>query len=136
MLTVYGSTWLSFFKKSLLCISWRKLLVIHKTFLLPTRLGLSRACLSMDYVSVALLYKKGLRFKRNSSIKGKFKSFEFTDLTMLHSSTSLRSVIVYRPPPSRNNNCTVTMFFNEFPLLLESLATTAGLILPAACNQD
>ena len=80
---------------------------------------------------VALLYKKGLRFKRNSSIKGKFKSFEFTDLTMLRSSTALRTIIVYRPPPSRNNNCTVTMFFNEFPLLLENLATTAGPILLA-----
>ena len=44
---------------------------------------------------VALLYKKGLRFKLNSSIKGKFKSFEFTDLTMLRSSTALRTVIVY-----------------------------------------
>ena len=49
---------------------------------------------------------------------------------MLRSSTALRTVIVYRPPPSRNNS-TVTMFFNEFPLLLENLATTAGPILLA-----
>ena len=80
---------------------------------------------------VALLYEKGLRFKRHSSIKGKFKSFELTDLTMLRSSTALRTVIVYRPPLSRNNNCTVTMVFNEFPLLLENLAATAGPILLA-----
>ncbi|XP_068749378.1 uncharacterized protein [Montipora capricornis] len=50
---------------------------------------------------------------------------------MLRSSTALRTIIVYRPPPSRSNNCTVTMFFNEFPLLLENLATTAGPILLA-----
>ena len=80
---------------------------------------------------VALLYKKGLRLKKNSSIKSKFKSFEFADLTMLRSSTALRTIIVYRPPPSRSNNCIVTMFFNEFPLLLENLATTAGPILLA-----
>ena len=49
-------------------------------------------------------------------------------LTMLRSSTALGTV-VYRPPPSRNNNCTVTMFFNEFPLLTENLTITAGPIL-------
>ena len=48
---------------------------------------------------------------------------------MLRSLTALRTVIVYRPPPSRNNKCTVTMLFNEFPLLTENLATTAGPIL-------
>ena len=80
---------------------------------------------------VALLFKKGLPFERNSSIKRQFKSFEFTDLIMQRSSSALRIVIVYRPPPSKNNKCTVTMFFNEFPLLLENLATTAGPILLA-----
>ena len=47
---------------------------------------------------------------------------------MLRSFTVLGTV-VYRPPPSRNNNCTVTMFFNEFPLLTENLTITAGPIL-------
>lgn len=67
----------------------------------------------------------------NSSIKGKFKSFELTDLTMLRSSTALRTVIVQRPPQSRNNNCSVTVFINEFPLPLENLATTVSPILLA-----
>jgi len=75
---------------------------------------------------VALLYKKGLRIKKNTSIKNKFKSFEFADLTLLHSSTSLRTVIVYRPPPSNNNKSTVSTFFDEFPILLENLATTSS----------
>ena len=48
---------------------------------------------------------------------------------MLRSTTALRTVIVYRPPPSRNDNCTVTMFFNEFRLLTENLTITAGPIL-------
>ena len=48
---------------------------------------------------------------------------------MLRFSTALRTVIVYRPLPSRNKNCTVTMFFNEFPLLTENLTITAGPIL-------
>ena len=80
-------------------------------------------------VASLFFIKKGMRFRGNSSFKGKFKSFEFTDLTMLRSSTALRTVIVYRALPSRNNKCTVTMFFNEFPLLTENLATTAGPIL-------
>ena len=50
---------------------------------------------------------------------------------MLRSSTALQTDIVYRPPPSRNNNCTETRYFNKFPLLLENLATTAGAILLA-----
>ena len=48
---------------------------------------------------------------------------------MLRFSTALRTVIVYRTLPSRNNKCTVTMFFNEFYLLTENLATTVGPIL-------
>ena len=53
MLTVHGPTRLSFFKKSLLCISRRRWSVIRKAFLLPTRLGMSVSYLSVDCISIS-----------------------------------------------------------------------------------
>ena len=35
--------------------------------------------------------------------------------------TVLRIGVLYRPPPSTENGLTATMFFNEFPILLERL---------------
>ena len=80
---------------------------------------------------VALVYKNLLRFQKQSCIKTKFKSFEFTDLLMKHSSSSLRVVIVCRPPPSKSNKSSLPLFFNEFPRLLEDLATASGSLLMA-----
>ena len=80
---------------------------------------------------VALLYKNLLKFQSQTTIKRKFKSFEFTDLLMRHSSTSLRIVIVYRPPPSKANQCSLTLFFDEFPVLLGDLVTASGSLLMA-----
>ena len=48
-----------------------------------------------------------------------FKSFEFTDCTLNYASTSLRMVVVYRPPPSQKNRLSVTLFLDEFSSLLE-----------------
>ena len=53
MLTVHGPTWLSFLKKSLLCISRRRWSLIRKAFLLPSRLGMSGSYLSMDWISIS-----------------------------------------------------------------------------------
>ena len=78
---------------------------------------------------VDLLYKKLLKFRRNALVKHKFKSFEFTDLIMKHSSTSLRIVVVYRPPPSSTNLNSIALFFDEFPRLLEELITAPGDLL-------
>ena len=66
---------------------------------------------------VALLYRKLLKFKRQSQIKTKFKSFEFTDLLMNHSSLSLRVAVIYRPPPSKSNNTSNDLFFEELIIL-------------------
>ena len=38
---------------------------------------------------------------------------------------------MYRPPPSSSNQSSVVLFFNEFPILLESLATASGSLLIA-----
>ena len=77
---------------------------------------------------VELLYKKRIRFQKQSCIKAKFRSFEFTDLLLRQDSTSLRVVIVYRPQTVHNRS-TEPVFFQEFPSLLEKLAIVAGSLL-------
>ena len=51
---------------------------------------------------VALLYKNRFKLKKLSP-NISFKSFQFTDCTLNYASTSLRMVVVYRPPPSKKN---------------------------------
>ena len=64
-----------------------------------------------------------------------FKSFEFTDSTLNYASTSLRMVVVYRPPPSPKNRLSVTLFLDEFSSLLEKLIiSTAPLVITGDFN--
>ena len=68
---------------------------------------------------VALLYKKPFHIKKQSSgANSAFKSFEHINMLMRYASTELRIVIVYRT--SRTS-----LFFDEFPCLLERLAITS-----------
>ena len=43
-----------------------------------------------------------------------------------YGSTSLRMVVVYRPPPSQKNRLSVTLFVDEFSSLLEKLIISTG----------
>ena len=72
-----------------------------------------------------------IHFQKQSGIKGKFKSFEFMDLLLKQSSTSLRVVIVYRPQTMDNNKSSTSLFFEEFSKLLEALTTAPGSLLMA-----
>ena len=65
---------------------------------------------------VVLVYKNLLRFQKQSCIKTKFKSFEFTDFLMKHSSSTLCVIIIYRPPPSKSNT----------PFVLQRISKTSG----------
>ena len=38
---------------------------------------------------------------------------------------------MYRPPPSKANQSSLTLFFDEFPALLEDLVTSSGSLLMA-----
>ena len=79
---------------------------------------------------VAVLHKKSLKFKKQSIIKHRFKSFEFIDVLLSRKTNlTLRLVVVYRPPPSKSNGGTLALFFEEFPKLLEQLITTSGSLL-------
>ena len=73
---------------------------------------------------VALLYRNSFNLKKLSPDIS-CNSFEFTDCIIRHSSTGLRMVVVYRPPPSKKNQLNVTMFLDEFGSFLEKIITTA-----------
>lgn len=51
-----------------------------------------------------------------------FASFEHMDVTINSTSKSLRLVVIYRPPPSKKNKTTTSMFLDEFSTLIERLA--------------
>ena len=72
---------------------------------------------------VGLLYKKRIRFQKQSCIKAKFSLFEFTDLLLKQGSSSLRVVVVYHPPKAD------LLFFEEFPTLSEAFVTAIGFLL-------
>ena len=80
---------------------------------------------------LGILHKSTIHFQNQSGIKGKFKSFEFMDLLLKQSSTSLRVVIVYRPQTMDNNKSSTSLFFEEFSRLLEALVTAPGSLLMA-----
>ena len=59
-----------------------------------------------------------------------FTSMECIDLTIKPDSrSSIRLITVYRPTRSQKNRATVSTFFNEFSLLLESVNLTSSYLL-------
>ena len=59
---------------------------------------------------VALSFRKNLHIERKSTLK--LKSFEHLDI-------SISRLLVYRPPPSKKNQLTLPMFYDEFSRLIE-----------------
>jgi len=53
-------------------------------------------------------------------------SLEYLELMVSYMSTSLRLIVVYRPPPSHKNKLTASVFFDEFERLLVYHTTTSG----------
>ena len=78
---------------------------------------------------LAFVYKNTLRLCKKSFVNTKFKSFEYSDMLMRHSATSLRLFTVYRPRPTKTNKSSIPLFFNEFSRFLERLATCSEPIL-------
>ena len=68
---------------------------------------------------VGLLYSNSFS-SRVKRARESYKSFEYLDVT-LSDTTSLRVIIIYRPPPSVMNGLTVDMFFTEFTSFLEQM---------------
>ncbi len=70
---------------------------------------------------VGILVRHGLNVKQNN-ILGKYDSFEHIDMQITSASSSLRLVVIYRPPPNKKNKLTVALFHDEFSSLLDSLS--------------
>ena len=76
---------------------------------------------------VGILLKKGFGIREN--ILSKFRSMEYLDLSLTSNKLTFRLVAVYRPPPSKKNKLTTSIFFDEFSTLLEDLTVTPGYLL-------
>ena len=64
-------------------------------------------------------FRKVFNTVKNASPK--CTSFEHLDVTICYGKFKAHLVIIYRPPPSRKNKLTVSMFFEEFSQLIEHL---------------
>lgn len=51
-----------------------------------------------------------------------FKSFEHINLNVVSGKLNTRLIVIYRPPPSKKNKLTTSMFFTEFHDLLELMS--------------
>ena len=78
---------------------------------------------------VGLLYNRSIKLQQRPVQN--FNSFEIIDfdLSMAVTNTKLRILVIYRPPPSINNELTVNMFLNDFSDLLEQTVVSCGKLL-------
>lgn len=77
---------------------------------------------------IGVMHKSVVRLEKHPGIVTNFKSFEFADVLLKHSSSCLR-LIVYRPQTMADGTSSTAKVFEEFPSLLESLATVPGSLL-------
>ena len=78
---------------------------------------------------VGLLLKKYIKVKKQS--QRKFSSFEYIDVTLNCRNTCTRMIVIYRPPPSKTNKLSSSIFFEEFCIFVEQLIILPGNILMA-----
>ena len=76
---------------------------------------------------VGVLLKSSLKVKCNESHT--FNSFEYLDLFITSGSSSFRLLCIYRPPPSKKNKLTTTLFFDEFSVLVQDLAIATETVI-------
>ena len=74
---------------------------------------------------VAVVYRRSLQLQKNSTTE-KFASFEHMDLIMKSGPKSIRIIVIYRPPSSRNDNSNELTIFSEFTNLLDKLVPECG----------
>ena len=84
---------------------------------------------------VALIYKSVILLRLiTSSYDGNFTHFEHMDCNLEVGHLSIRLAVVYRPPPSANNELKTTVFLeNEWPAFLAKYATIPKDIVIVGC---
>ena len=78
---------------------------------------------------VGVMHETVVRLEKHPGIVTNFKSFEFRDALLKHSSSRLRLIIVYRPQTMVDGTSLTANFSEEFPSLLGSLVTVPGSLL-------
>ena len=78
---------------------------------------------------VGVMHKTAVGLEKHPGIVTYFKSFEFMDVLLKHSSLCLRLPIVYKPQTMADGTSSAAKFFEEFPSFLESLAIVHGSLL-------
>ena len=78
---------------------------------------------------IGVMHKTAVGLEKHPGIVTYFKSFEFTDVLLKHSSLCLRLPIVYKPQTMADGTSSAAKFFEEFPSFLESLAIVHGSLL-------
>ncbi|XP_033096821.1 uncharacterized protein LOC117101067, partial [Anneissia japonica] len=76
---------------------------------------------------VCVFAKKGLKLTSNKT--SNYSSFEYMDVNISRGSSSIRLFNIYRPPPSKKNKLTRSMFLEDFSRFLESVAAIPGEII-------
>ena len=79
---------------------------------------------------LAFLYKKDIDLKQNINI-GKYRTFEVQECTLKGDLGLIRLVNIYRPPYSKKNKATPTMFLEDFSEYLETLVNKPGKVIIA-----
>ena len=67
---------------------------------------------------IGVMHKTVVRLVKHPGIVTNFKSFEFTDVLLKHSSLCLRLIIVYRPQTIADGTSSAAKFFEELYLAL------------------
>ena len=73
---------------------------------------------------VALIYKEGIDIKPQECRI--YSTFEYMECLLKSNSRWVRLLILYRPPPSKENRLTYKAFISEFTCILEILSLSVG----------
>lgn len=76
---------------------------------------------------IALLHRQDISMK--SKTHSAYQSFENMEVTLCHAGKCVTVCIIYRPPPSGKNRCSVTFFMEEFSNYLDHLILSSENIL-------
>ncbi len=76
---------------------------------------------------VGILHRSNIDIATKVSVT--FKSFEYMETVLKSPCKSVRVIVVYRPPPSKENRLTCKMFFEDFTVFLEQQTIANGCLL-------
>ena len=76
---------------------------------------------------VALIHKNTIELKRNTTLN--FTQFEHMKCTATCDNISIQIIVIYRPPPSQQNQFNTSTFLEEFADFLSQAITTSSEVI-------